>query len=288
MQMLLRVVRGLLFRVSAALTALAIRASYGIVRRRIRQRKANGKIKVLFMVNEPSKWKTQSLYDLMKESGRYEPVIGVTVMDIDRHLSDAEQQAKMNHTAEFFANRGMSVVRLYDAQNKKVFPVSQFYADIVFYQQPYVLLRDHQPDVVGFDALTCYVPYYVTNYGTRHFDYEFGFHKQVWRYFILNEDFARAYRRFGWLEGYAGKILGLGHTGLDYYYLHRDERCDEGYVIYAPHWAFDHPGNKNLENYSTFLWTGEAILEYAKKHPEFKWVFRPHPSLKVALRNCGA
>ena len=286
--MLTRIVRTLLFKVVSALTALAIRANYRIVRRRIRRRKVGDKIRVLFMVNEISKWKTQSLYDLMKESGRYEPVIGVTVMDVDRHFSDVDQQIKMNRTAKFFEDRGMRVIRLYDAQEKTVTAIKQFGADVVFYQQPYVMLQEHLPDVVSYDALTCYVPYYVTNYGTRHFDYEFRFHKQVWRYFILNEDFARAYRRLGWLEGYAGKILGLGHTGLDYYYLHKDERCDEGIVIYAPHCSIDYPGNENLENYSTFLWNGEAILEYAKNHPEFKWVFRPHPSLKVALRRCGA
>ena len=269
--MMMRIIRGTLFRIAAAITALAIRANYAIVRRRIKRRAKGAKIRVLFMVNQIEKWKTQSLYDLMEENGAYEPMIGITIMDIDRHLSDEHQQKKMDATAAFFENKGLRTVRLYDACKKSVRTPKDIGADVVFYQQPYVILHEHQPNVVSFDALTCYVPYYVTNYGTRHFDYE--------------EDFARAYRRFGWLEGYAGKILGLGHTGLDYYYLHREECVDDNVVIYAPYWSIDHPGNENLENYSTFLWSGEKILEYARSHQEFKWVFRPHPSLKMALRS---
>ena len=35
--------------------------------------------------------------------------------------------------------------------------------------------------------------------------------------------------------------------------------------------------------YATFLWSGKYILEYALKHPEQKWIFRPHPLLYKAL-----
>ena len=284
----LRVLRAGLFKVVAALSALAVRMNYCIVRRRIRNRPAGTKIRVLFLVNEIAKWKTQSLYDLMEENENYEPVVGVTIADIDRNLSDVEQQAKMDKTVAFFENKGMHTIRLYDAKTKTVADLGPMGIDVIFYQQPYVLLDEQKPQITSFSALTCYVPYYVPDYGSRHFDYEFEFHKNVWRYFILNESLARAYRRFGWLEGYAGKILGLGHPCLDYYHLHGNAFRDDNVVIYAPHWAFAHPKNENLENYSTFLWNGEAILEYAKQHQEFKWVFRPHPSLSMVLKKSGA
>ena len=279
--------RAALFKIAAAISALAVRMNYCIVRRRINNRHSGTKICVLFLVNEIAKWKTQSLYDLMDESEGYKPVIGVTIADIDRHLSDVEQQAKMDNTVAFFERKGMNTVRLYAARTKKVTAFSSIGVDVVFYQQPYIIIKDQEPHIASFSVLTCYIPYYVPDYGTRSFDYGFECHKNLWRYFILNESFARAYRRFGWLEGYAGKILGLGHTCLDYYHLHGNAFVDDNIVIYAPHWAFDHPMNENLENYSTFLWNGEVILEYAKHHREFKWVFRPHPSLSIALRNSG-
>ena len=33
----------------------------------------------------------------------------------------------------------------------------------------------------------------------------------------------------------------------------------------------------------TFSKTGEKILEFAKQHPEYNWVFKPHPNLKNQL-----
>lgn len=283
----LRAIRSVLFKIVAAVHALAVRTNYSIVQKRIRKCASRKTINVLFMVNETTKWKAQSLYDLMEADAKYNPIMGITVADTDRNLSDVEQQDKMDRVAAFFEGRGMRTVRLYDARTKTVVNLGSLDVDVVFYQQPYVILDEHQPQIVSYSALTCYIPYYVPDYGSRHFDYEFEFYKNVWRYFILNKSFARAYHRFGWLEGYAGKILGLGHTCLDYYHLHGNAFSDENIVIYAPHWAFAHPKNENLENYSTFLWNGEAMLEYAKNHREFKWVFRPHPALSMALQRSG-
>lgn len=281
---MLKLVRGFLLRLEVATRILAIRCSYAMVLRRIRNRPADEKIRVLFLVNEISKWKAQSLCDLMMESGAYEPMIGITLADIDDRLSDVEQRAKMATTRKFFAEKGMKTVDMFDCDLKTVRTIDEVGADVVFYQQPYVFFNKHLPFPVSFKALTCYIPYYVTNYGTRSFDYEYDFHKEIWRYFILSEGFARAYRHGAWFFNYAGKLLGLGHTGLDYYHLHKDVQTDQQMVIYAPHWSFGHPRNVNNENYSTFLWTGRSILAYALKHPEIKWVFRPHPSLAFALR----
>ena len=61
--------------------------------------------------------------------------------------------------------------------------------------------------------------------------------------------------------------------------LKNHKEKEKKYVIYAPHWSID----DNRTNYATFEWNGKYILEYAKKHPEIKWIFKPHPSLKLRL-----
>ena len=280
--------RAFFFRLSVVPQTLALRAAYAMVVDRIRRRAPGTKIRVLFFVSEISKWKSQSLYDLMAQSDEFEPMIGVTLADFDIRLPIEEQKAKMQAVREYFSARSIPTVDMYDFKSKAAtYPVS-LGADIVFYQQPYLVFEEHSLRMTCLSALTCYIPYYVTNYGSRSFDYTAEFHRQLWRYFILNEDFARAYRRGAWFTNYAGKLLGLGHTGLDYYYLHRDEPIDEKLIVYAPHWSFSHPKSGNIENYSTFLWTGDRVLEYAKKHPEFKWVFRPHPTLLYVLQRTGA
>ena len=65
------------------------------------------------------------------------------------------------------------------------------------------------------------------------------------------------------------KVLGLGSK--------------EDYVIYSPHWSL---GNTPLK-YATFDWNGRQILEFAKSHPEIKWVFKPYPILKGRIVEVG-
>lgn len=55
-------------------------------------------------------------------------------------------------------------------------------------------------------------------------------------------------------------------------------------VIYAPHFSIMHPAVKNKFYYSTFNYNGQQILEFAKKHPEIRWVFKPHPNLIESLK----
>ena len=72
-------------------------------------------------------------------------------------------------------------------------------------------------------------------------------------------------------------LKAVGSPSLD---VIKDIKSDKNYVIYAPHWTINH---ENTIAYSTFKETGKFILEYAQKHPEFNWIFKPHPLLKKAL-----
>ena len=182
----------------------------------------------------------------------------------------------------------MKVVDGYDFDTKKVVSVSDLGCDIVWYQQPWCYAEEQRPDIASIWALTCYIPYFVVNYGDYDMDYGQQFHHDLWSHFILNSSWARAYSRMSHWWSYAGRLLGLGHTGLDYIISRRDELRHSDFVIYAPHWSIDCPGNKNAENYSTFLWTGRPMLEYAKTHREVKWVFKPHPTLRKILHTSGA
>lgn len=280
--------RGFLFRVEALARVFGIRIGYRLVLERIRHRPKQAKIKVLFLSNEAARWKSQTLYDLLEESGSYEPIIGLTHFDFDWNLTIEEQRKKLDDARAYFTSHGMRVVNLYDHDKRKAISPSTISADVVFYQMPYAIHHEQSPRAVGNDALTCYIPYYVMNNAYKGLDFCNELHFTVWRYFILNESCAKLYWNWGCNFYCCGKLLGLGHPGLDYYTLHKTDATPTDYVIFAPHWSFSHPNNENCENYSTFLQTGEFILEYAKKHREMNWVFRPHPTLRHALLQSGA
>ena len=54
--------------------------------------KNKSKLKVIFLVNEISKWKAQSLFDLMSQEEKFEPVIALTIADVQKHLSLAQKK----------------------------------------------------------------------------------------------------------------------------------------------------------------------------------------------------
>ena len=77
----------------------------------------------------------------------------------------------------------------------------------------------------------------------------------------------------------ATNLAAVGHPKLDIYKNYHEEDYEHKYVIYAPHHSFE----ENSLNFATFQWNGKYILEYAEKHPEFNWVFKPHPRFKAAI-----
>lgn len=252
----------------------------------IRKNKEN-KIKVLFLVNEISKWKTQSLYDLMNKSEKFEPVIAVTIADVQRKFSKEEKSAHIKTLLKHFSELNMTCINAWNCEKNKAINLKTFKPQIVFYQQPWYLSKIQQPQVVSRFALTCYVPYFVPNYGIMNMDCS-DFHKFLFRNYVLNNEWEKLYKDYVG-DDYGDNIFGVGHTMLDEIYLNKipEIKEEDKFVIYAPHWSIPYKGNENDENYSTFLWNYKLILNYAQNHPEFKWVFKPHPTLKSALKRTG-
>ena len=264
------------------------RFRYRKVLKRLRAYPPERKIKVLFVTGNPAKWKSQSLYDLMAKDDRYEVLLCQTICDLENtQYTHAQRVEHLRKCQEFFESRGMRYVEAYSREDGAWKDLNDFKADLVFYNQPWDLPRNQLPHWVAKTALTFQIPYYVPNSESRAFDVGTPFQRTLFEYIALNEKWAEYYRESVNRIAFAGRIIGLGHTALDYYYLHEGELAGQKMVIYAPHWSFNHPQNLNYENLSTFLWTGRAMLDYARRHPEIQWVFKPHPTLRSRLEVPG-
>jgi CDP-glycerol glycerophosphotransferase (TagB/SpsB family) len=114
-----------------------------------------------------------------------------------------------------------------------------------------------------------------------------NFHTYLAYHFVLNEFEHKIGSSLRNLWNFSGDLVTTGHTMLDEFFMHPIEKTQKSCVIYAPHFTFSHPKNECIVHYSTFLDYGAYILEYAKQHPEFNWVFKPHPVLRVALIRSG-
>ena len=230
------------------------------------------KLRVAFLHFRAAKWKCDSLYDLFKNSEYFEPFIIVSRFDSPKMPSEV-----VNETYKFFKNKNYNIQLAYNIEKDEFIPIEKFSPDIIFYGEPWSIYEEHAPLAMSKSALLYYVPYFIANVSS-YMEYGLSFHLYLYKHFLIN-DLARDF--------YAPKMLNkgknlkvVGHPQLDYFYLEQNKNLEnKNYVIYAPHWSINVPE----ENYATFEWNGEFLLEYAKKHPEINWVFKPHPTLKERI-----
>lgn len=246
--------------------------NYKQVLKRLKTKKT--KIKAVFLVSENQKWNWQSVYDDMVKSSDFEPLVLITNIYLKKKNDIRLSQTTIQDNYNFFKNRNMNVEYAFDLNANSYIPLSKFKPDIVFYQQPWNIHPSQSIVKVSEYALTCYVPYGipVCDIGS---EYDINFYRIVWSYFEINQNM------YNFLENKDKTLVKnhivCGHPKLDIYF--NENNNNENYIIYAPHHSF-FPSHLNL---ATFKWNGEYILQYAKEHPELKFVFKPHPWFKVTL-----
>ena len=244
--------------------------------KRITQKIKNGeKIRVAFYVND-NKWKCQSLFDVMQKNPHYEPFVLVGKNDVSVAHTEYQRQEDIEAIYNGFTSKGMQAYYAYNFENEEHIPLENFNPDIVFFSRQFGLAPIYKIENVGKNFLTCYVPYFIPN-SPLHIEAGYDFHNLLWRYYVINQDTVKEYAPVMYSKG--KNLRAVGYPELDPYL--EDINYEKGYVIYAPHWSL---GNTPLK-YATFDWNGEYILEFAKAHPEIKWVFKPHPILKNHLVN---
>lgn len=273
-------------RSSAFLRDLRFRTSmkmqYSRIVRRIRKYPRDHKIRIAFVVTNVAKWKTQSLLDEIKKHDCFEPFFLISVINLPDIWNHLDMASEMAMEKSYFEAKGCPCELAFDPVTKTPIPFSKFCPDIVFYSEPYFKGEGQRVHDVMKYALCCYVPYgveYEKNLAIHNLPY---FHPFLFLHVAWNEEQARYLRRLIPWRTRPGVILGLGHTAFDQLQPRKDE-INKGYVIYAPHFSFRVEGYYRALTISTFMWNGKEILAYAKRHPEIKWVFKPHPRLRTEL-----
>ena len=265
---------------------LVFKLMYQVTLWKLRARYGKRKIRVGFLVSEIAKWKGQTLYDYLATSADFDPIIYV----FPSHRELMEELPSLNSIltskTDYFKNSGMAVENIWDSEVSQQVLARQIDSDIVFYQQTWDIPPAPYLKAIAPKALTFYFPYYLVNNSIPQLEIGMYLHHYVYRYILLNEEQVNLYKPLVSSFHYAGKMIGLGHPCIDVFYLNRGYKATKNYVIYAPHFSFK--GNRRQDNElfyysSTFLEQGRLILDYAKRHPEINWVFKPHPRLKMEL-----
>jgi len=229
------------------------------------------KLRVCFLVSESQKWNAQSLYDYMEKSKYFEPFVLVT------RLQDINFRNSYQHNLDYFKNICGNVEIGFNEEKNTSIDIKKFAPDIIFYQQPWDLLENQSAIYASNFALLYYFSYamgdVVESFKANLNDFYLIMHK----YFIFSNLEKKQYKKE--LKYNFNNLCITGHPKLDIYKDYKEENYERKYVIYAPHHSFE----EFSLCFATFKWNGKFILEWAKAHPEFKWVFKPHPRFKVAI-----
>ena len=229
------------------------------------------KIRVCFLVNETSKWNLQTLYDEMENSDIFEPFVLVTTFESNQNHNNFE------HTVKYFRNLCKNTQVGYNPDDNTYTDIKQFKPDIIFYQQPGKLNKNQCVQYSSEFALPYHFSYAIAETLQVINSHLSKFYIYLYKYFIFSNAEKNQYENK--LNYRLQNLYVTGHPKLDIYKDYKEENYQRKYVIYAPHHSFE----KTSLNYATFEWNGKYILEWAKQHPEFDWVFKPHPRFMEAV-----
>lgn len=254
-------------------------------------------INVLFYIWQPSFWKVDSLFRLMLEHPRFNPIIcPVPVYD---YQDPVKRRQVLQDTRDYFKNKGYPVLEVdgvgpiaksYVLTKNGIDIIRQAFApDIIFVQAPYETVQE-SIDADMEHELYCYVPYGFRN-SMEHFSYNNASQNKYLFNFVENQyisDFCHEIMTNG-----GGNVQVTGYPPVDYYlfpekYASKEtvwkpqgESCKK--IIWAPHWAL-HDGS--IMKKGSFLQVADFMLEYAKKaQGRAQFAFKPHPKLKAELYN---
>ena len=274
-----------LWRIKKRFLTLLLRFKYFRTIRRLRKVYGKRKIIVAFGVSEIAKWKAQSLYDRLEQTTAYSPIIFIYPSPIELEKGEVTDQM-LEEKINFFRRKNMRAVTTWDSATQKCIIPKDVLPDIIFYQQPWDTPPFLLPIETADYALSFYIPYYLVNNFDINLELGLPLHRQIFGHIVQNEQTAKFFTSKLIKRRYAGKCLGLGHTIVDTLTT-KVPSNEKDCIIYAPHYSFPVEGLKRLLIYSTFLDNGKLILEFAKQHPEIRWVFKPHPRLRFELEDKG-
>lgn len=243
----------------------------------------NRKIRVAFICEENQKWGYQSIYDEMESDENFEvlPILNLPIITYRR------QEFLQGKNIEFFNSQGMEAIDGYDYENNTYKSLYDLKPDIVFYQQPWYMIQKQIPAVVSNYALTCIISYGFTSIDVQSWGSE-AIRKNsgnIWRMFTESKYHNNFYQKAASLK-HKDIAITKGYPKLDNYAkpiaqefesLWKDTNQKDKYrIIWAPHHSIEKYGFEMSNFKEQYLY----FLNFAKKHSEYSFIFKPHPSLR--------
>jgi hypothetical protein len=258
----------------------------------LRDRAKNNKIKILFITYFMTiMW--DSLIELLKMDSSFDPII-LTVpkgmnFESNEKLDDFRKQ-DYEDTYNYYKNKGFTVIKGFDEQNHNFLDiVNEINPNIVFYSSPHESFfpLEYRIDAMPLTTLFCYIPYSMNNHVSYWHIFNQNLHKKDWKLFYETSEHKKLAIKYSDIG--ASNVLVTGCARLDSLITGEykkspkvwDDNSDKIRIVWAPHHSITDIGTPH----STFLENYKFFYEYAKKHTEIEWIFKPHPYLMTTIKN---
>lgn len=244
-------------------------------------------LRCVFFVSELADWKCETVFRLMVNHPRFEPLILICPVV---HLGSEMMKQEMKRCYDYFSSKGFKSIFAYNMENETYLEVNkELNPDIIFYTTPYVGQSDPRYFILNnMDVLGIYIPYGIANNRELTYTYNLLFHNLVWRYYVESEDHLCYLKEVSRCKGRNGVITGYPAIEdlIDKHYVPScnswkvsNPTCKR--IIWAPHHTIKPEGSVS---YSCFLTYAEFMFEMANKYIDsVQLVFKPHPLLRQKL-----
>lgn len=246
----------------------------------VKDMRKKDKIKVLFIISQLAKWKTENLYQAMKMHPRFDPMIGVALGIVDYPTMEAE---KLNQLLSYIKEKGYSYTELRltaDIENR-------IKPDIIFYQEASGGINSYIFFTSLHNVLFCYSCYGILTLTEKEL-YNSPYQNICWQWFVESPLIINYAKNV--MSNHAKNLVFTSSPIVDELLENKKikddpwkrQPCLKKRIIWAPHHTIG-IGKEEI-HYGTFLQVADGMMKMAKKYEkETQWAFKPHPSLKQKL-----
>lgn len=243
------------------------------------------RINVVFVCHRPNVWGSlKSIYEECLNDERFN--VSIVAIPCKKQLPKLGLSHKVYESEgaeEYYKNFECNVINGYDYLNNKWFNLKKLKPDYVFFQTPYNIIRPkkYRTGVVSKYTKILYV-HYAANFigaGILEESYPLDFIKDIYTIFVQDERDQKLIEDYLKNNNLNIRTLLTGFPrydeldslkGIDSKNWNLPRNNNVKRVIWTPRWTTNE-GNCNFFEYKDFL------IEYAKKHSNFDFIFRPHP-----------
>ena len=246
-----------------------------ILPQKVRKIRSKEIIDVIFILNELGSWKTESLYNRMKEHSRFR--VRLLLVHAKETPNAIEILKRYLQDKKYTYDE----IRYGEKQwNEK------FNSDIIFYQKPYDgVIGDKYFFSYHTKSLFCYVLYCFRNRNYPEIK-NIRFIRFIWQFYAENKKVIE--ESVPVFSTHAENYINTGLPIMDDLLLDKScfkdpwKKCGKKKrIIYAPH----HTIECDIYEYATFLDYCDFMFELAEKYKDkVQWAFKPHPVLKEKLK----